>query len=484
MNVMPLSMTSCIRISDKVVYENGQLVDSNIQMGNYTSYPSAFLVVDPDGIYSKHYYAGTQRIAARIGDKNADELFADKKKSAKLNGTDSTDNTFNAEELKTLQQKDLQLYLDKAGKVARLSFKKYKSGESEVQEQQQENENNYVAYGAMAEELIYYYHPDHLGTATYLTDINGEAYEFFLNLPFGETMAEQHSQTADYVNRWKFTGHELDRETGLYYANARYYDPKLSIFISVDPLAEKFYNRIPYEYCFSNPINLIDPTGMGPDDPPLKNIIINFLRDDVGSEGNRTGNFDNDDLAKNGWHVIDVDTMEEAATELGKYLGDQKADNIFINTHGGVAKDGNGGINVEGISILGSNIEMYNNDCDRLNRINSSKEGVIESLSSISGMLNNDGNLIFAACYADRGNKIGTELSKMNPEINVFLSGDYSSVTSYKNHPNTTTYKHFFDTPRISASNFKYGMSKYKGGEQVSTGFNMILSNSIRRKGN
>ena len=38
-------------------------------------------------------------------------------------------------------------------------------------------ENNYVAYGAMAEELIYYYHPDHLGTATYLTDINGEAYE-------------------------------------------------------------------------------------------------------------------------------------------------------------------------------------------------------------------------------------------------------------------------------------------------------------------
>src|SRR5690606_15956448 len=233
------------------VYENGQLVDSNIQMGNYTSYPSAFLVVDPDGIYSKHYYAGTQRIAARIGDKNADELFADKKKTAKLNGTDSTDNTFNPEELKTLQQKDLQSYLDKAGKVARLSFKKYKSGESEVQEQQQENENNYAAYGVMAEELIYYYHPDHLGTATYLTDINGEAYEFFLNLPFGETMAEQHSMTADYVNRWKFTGHELDRETGLYYANARYYDPRLSIWLSVDKMATRAPQYSPYAYSFN-----------------------------------------------------------------------------------------------------------------------------------------------------------------------------------------------------------------------------------------
>jgi len=101
----------------------------------------------------------------------------------------------------------------------------------------------------------------------FITDRAGFVYEFFLNLPFGETMAEQHSQTADYVNKWKFTGHELDRETGLYYAKARYYDPKISVFMSVDPLLEKYPSWSPYNYTLNNPINLVDPTGMEADSP-------------------------------------------------------------------------------------------------------------------------------------------------------------------------------------------------------------------------
>jgi hypothetical protein len=39
--------------------------------------------------------------------------------------------------------------------------------------------------------FIYFYHPDHLGTNTYLTDMEGQPYQMFINLPFGETMAEQ-----------------------------------------------------------------------------------------------------------------------------------------------------------------------------------------------------------------------------------------------------------------------------------------------------
>jgi len=44
-------------------------------------------------------------------------------------------------------------------------------------------------------------------------------------------MAEQHSQTEDYETPFKFNGKELDAETGYYYYGARYYDPKISIWI-------------------------------------------------------------------------------------------------------------------------------------------------------------------------------------------------------------------------------------------------------------
>lgn len=62
--------------------------------------------------------------------------------------------------------------------------------------------------------------------------------------------------------KYKFNGKELDEETGLYYYGARYYDPRTSIWLSVDPLAEMFPNWNPYHYVHQNPIKLIDPTGM------------------------------------------------------------------------------------------------------------------------------------------------------------------------------------------------------------------------------
>ncbi|WLD25134.1 RHS repeat-associated core domain-containing protein [Flavobacterium dauae] len=43
----------------------------------------------------------------------------------------------------------------------------------------------------------------------------------------------------------------------MYYYGARYYDPRISIFVSVDPLAEQ--TMTPYQYVHNNPINLIDP---------------------------------------------------------------------------------------------------------------------------------------------------------------------------------------------------------------------------------
>src|SRR5690554_5479781 len=179
-------------------------------------------------------------------------MFASGQKKAQ--GTESTGNAFNADQLKLLQQNDLQQYFEKADKGT-LSFKEYKPQQNGNEQQQEEGQKKPEEGG------LYFFHPDHLGTDTFLTDANGLAYEFFINLPFGETMAEQHSQTEEYANRWKFTGHELDKETGLYYAKARFYDPKISIFLSVDPLAEQFPSWNPYHYVHQNPAKLIDPTG-------------------------------------------------------------------------------------------------------------------------------------------------------------------------------------------------------------------------------
>jgi RHS repeat-associated protein len=78
-------------------------------------------------------------------------------------------------------------------------------------------------------------------------------------------MAEQRGQQY-YNSPYKFNGKELDEETGLYYYGARYYDPKVSIWLSVDPLAEKFPNWSPYSFCFNNPLRFTDPTGMAPED--------------------------------------------------------------------------------------------------------------------------------------------------------------------------------------------------------------------------
>ncbi|RRJ91566.1 RHS repeat-associated core domain-containing protein [Paenimyroides tangerinum] len=71
----------------------------------------------------------------------------------------------------------------------------------------------------------------------------------------------EHNQSSYYNNGYKFNGKEQDEATGMYYYGARYYDPRISIFISVDPLAEKYPNIGGYVYVANNPINFIDPDG-------------------------------------------------------------------------------------------------------------------------------------------------------------------------------------------------------------------------------
>jgi RHS repeat-associated protein len=70
--------------------------------------------------------------------------------------------------------------------------------------------------------------------------------------------------TGSGAERFLTTQHERDKETGLDYRGARFYDSDISRFLSLDPLAREFPSWSAYNYVVGNPISLIDPTGRSP----------------------------------------------------------------------------------------------------------------------------------------------------------------------------------------------------------------------------
>ena len=143
----------------------------------------------------------------------------------------------------------------------------------------------------------YYYASDHLGSSSVLTNQSGAYHERLEYLPYGEVWVEDAAMNSNYRTPYKFTGKELDKETGLYYFGARYYDARISRWISTDPaLVEGKYfpkpndydtehdfywhyknqdikklkgiggiyrpiNLDTYRYCGNNPIIITDPDG-------------------------------------------------------------------------------------------------------------------------------------------------------------------------------------------------------------------------------
>ena len=109
-------------------------------------------------------------------------------------------------------------------------------------------------------EEVYHYHSDHLGSASWITNGNGEAIQHLQYMPFGAPLVNQ--RAAGYSERFTFTGKERDEETGYGYFGARYMDHEiLTSFLSVDRYASKYPSISPYAYCAWNPIRLTDPTG-------------------------------------------------------------------------------------------------------------------------------------------------------------------------------------------------------------------------------
>ena len=117
----------------------------------------------------------------------------------------------------------------------------------------------FVADNSGEPEETFYYHSDHLGSTSYITDGNGNITQYDAYLPYGELLVDEHSSSEDLP--YKFNGKELDEETGLYYYGARYMNPTTSLFLNIDRFTEKYPHLSAYNYCASNPIRFLDING-------------------------------------------------------------------------------------------------------------------------------------------------------------------------------------------------------------------------------
>lgn len=117
-------------------------------------------------------------------------------------------------------------------------------------------ENGYYEGG-----IHYFYVKNHLGSNVMTVNRNGSIVQHNHYYPFGLRMGISNNQG---LQPYKYTGKELDMEHGLmlYDYGARQYDPAMGRFLTIDPMAERYYAVSPYVYCNNNPIRYIDPTGL------------------------------------------------------------------------------------------------------------------------------------------------------------------------------------------------------------------------------
>ena len=111
----------------------------------------------------------------------------------------------------------------------------------------------YIANDTTKEET-FFYHSDHLGSTSYITDDKANITQYDAYLPYGELLVDEHSSSEELP--YKFNGKQFDEETDLYYYGARYMNPVASIWYGVDPLVEKYLNIGSYVYCAGNPVKL------------------------------------------------------------------------------------------------------------------------------------------------------------------------------------------------------------------------------------
>ena len=262
---------------------------------NFTLYPASILSVNKNR-FTKHYFIGEKRIASRIGTGLFNNVYG-------RNGSYVTAGQQDYAERMNQIQTQKEAYYKKVGVAPGVPTEKGAYGDPE---------NTGVGYNAVLTELgnhdvpqgwvqtphpnttpgtnpgapvswndpsnpddpqagygyipndttkeeTFFYHSDHLGSTSYITDDKANITQYDAYLPYGELLVDEHSSSEDLP--YKFNGKQFDEETGLYYYGARYMNPVASIWYGVDPLVEKYPSVCGYVYCMENPTKLIDPNG-------------------------------------------------------------------------------------------------------------------------------------------------------------------------------------------------------------------------------
>ena len=169
----------------------------------------------------------------------------------------------------------------------------------------------------------------------------------------------------------------MDDETGNYYYGARYYNPKWSIWLSIDPLAEKFPGWSPYAYVHNNPLRYTDPTGMSADDWVDKNgnLIYDTTLND--GEGGYT-----EHATKNDKHIGDIlQSTQKGKEQFNKLVNSKHDIEIKLengkNGEGDVGKTNNGKSALiydfktgkyDGVEVEKSTISIFMGKVDKLSK--------------------------------------------------------------------------------------------------------------------
>ena len=249
------------------VYVNSEFAGGRTNTAKFSLYVSPYLVANQGGRYTKHIYIGSQRVVSKIGDFDS---YGSDPRRIQYAGSE-TDGLSVDYKQKYVQQ--LQVIKDNYATFAvpyngednndYVDGKGFCCNDGSLEAAQtralaRAAKNNFQE-GDTYEKMQFYYHPDHLGSSSYITNLDGEVVQHIEYVPFGEVFVEERNNI--WNTPYLFNAKEFDEETGLYYYGARYYEPRVSLWISTDPMQEKTSNITTYAYCINNPVAYIDHDG-------------------------------------------------------------------------------------------------------------------------------------------------------------------------------------------------------------------------------